>query len=218
MSDHQPLRPGIGTRPLAGAVSKQARRLAVRARRNRRLIQVCGLVLLLAGGATLAYPAASTVLIGALAGWLLWLAGAVMILVGLVLRPHRFAAALAAGLACVAAGVFMFVQPTSGALALGLLVTAVLVMDGALELALALDLRPLGAWRWILASALASLVAALVAGSGALGGSVRALAGVLGLAFAASGLALIASVSALPARRRQGRGGSMSPAPRARNP
>jgi uncharacterized membrane protein HdeD (DUF308 family) len=57
---------------------------------------------------------------------------------------------------------------------------------------MALRLRPLAAWRWVVASALASGVAAILVAAGAAGWSAAALPLILGLAFGSSGLALMA--------------------------
>jgi len=109
--------------------------------------------------------------IGAAAGWLLWLAGALMIGLSLLVGARRsIGNSLLASLVAIAGGGFLLLHPTAGALAVSLLVAAVLIVDGALELALALDLRPLRVWRWLIASAMASGLAAVAVLSGAAAG------------------------------------------------
>jgi len=72
------------------------------------------------------------------------------------------------------------------------LLAAVFVVDGSFQVALALHLRPVKAWRWVLASAFASLVAAALLAAGAPERSQATLGLVLGLAFATTGAALLA--------------------------
>jgi uncharacterized membrane protein HdeD (DUF308 family) len=150
-----------------------------------------GAALAAVGVAVIAYPAIGPQVVGAVAGWLLWFAGAVMIVVSLLLgAPRARLGALLASAVAVAGGAFLLFNPTAGALAATLLIAAVLILEGAFELALALDLRPLSAWRWLLASSIASAVAGVVVAAGA-AGSQAVLALLLGLAFASSGVALL---------------------------
>lgn len=184
-----------GRTDLGGHTRRSAshRRLTARLLAKRRALFWTGATLALAGVATVAYPAVSTVVVGAVAGWLLWFAGAMMILVSMIVgQPGSLFGAVLAGLTAIAGGAFLLFNPHAGALAAAVLVAAVLIIDGAYELALALDLRPLAAWRWVLASALASGMAGVIVAAGAAIWSAGALSLILGLAFASSGIALIA--------------------------
>lgn len=181
------------------------RRLAARVKANRRALFWVGAALALTGAAVMAYPAYSTLLVGIAAGWLLWFAGAAMVYVSLLVRsPGSLFGAVLAGMVAIAAGAFLMFNPMAGALATTLLIAAVLIVEGAFELALALDLRPLAAWRWVLASALASGAAGVVVAAGAASWSSTGLALVIGLAFASSGLALMALSRGTSLRRRAG--------------
>lgn len=194
-------------------LSVDHRRLAARLRLNRRALTGIGAVLAAAGVAVIAYPAIGPLIVGAMAGWLLWFAGGVMIAVTLLVgAPRSLFAALLASLVAIAGGAFLLFNPMAGALAATLVIAAVLILDGAFELALALDLRPLSAWRWVLASAIASAFAGVVVAAGAAGPRV-VLALLMGLAFASSGVALLALGRPQPRRGRQrsvGGGGSPS--------
>ncbi|HJV43073.1 DUF308 domain-containing protein [Caulobacter sp.] len=149
-----------------------------------------GAVLIAAGLAAAALPQVAPLIIGAVAGWLLWLFGAIMLLVALLIATGKSLwGGIATSLAAVAAGAFLFFRPDAGLLAATLLIAAVLILDGASELVLALDLRPAGVWRWVLASSIASgLAGVVVAGAG----RAQDLTAIfLGLALASSGAALI---------------------------
>jgi uncharacterized membrane protein HdeD (DUF308 family) len=161
-------------------------------RSKRSIVLWSGWGLAILGLAAMVAPKVGHLIIGVLAGWLLWLAGAVMLAVSLVVRVRPFAAGVVSGLAAIAAGIFLLFNPTVGALAVTILAAAVFIVDGAFQLALALDLRPLKAWRWVLASALASGLAALVMGLGLPKDSPPTFGLIAGFAVWSSGVALIA--------------------------
>jgi uncharacterized membrane protein HdeD (DUF308 family) len=127
-----------------------------------------------------------------------------MIVVSLLIgAPRSLFGAVLASFVAIAGGAFLLFNPMAGALAATLVIAAVLILDGAFELALALDLRPLSAWRWVLASAIASVIAGVVVAAGGAGPGI-VLALLLGLAFASSGVALLALGRPRPRRGRQG--------------
>jgi len=179
------------------------RRLAARLRANHKVIFWTGAAVGLVGAATIAFPTISTVVVGAAAGWLLWFAGAAMIFVSLLVgAPGSFFGPMLAGLITIACGAFLLFNPLTGALATAVLIAAVLILDGALEIALALDLRPLTAWRWVLASAISSAIAGIIVAAGAAAWSSSALALILGTAFATTGIALMVLSRSAGAERR----------------
>lgn len=151
-----------------------------------------GWSMVILGIAAMLTPKIGHLIIGVLAGWLLWMAGAVMLAVSLVVRVRPFAAGVASSLVAIAAGVFLVFNPTVGALAVAVLAAAVFIVDGAFQLALALDLRPLKVWRWVLASAMASGLAALLMGMGLSKDSSPAFGMIAGAAVWSTGAALIA--------------------------
>lgn len=176
------------------------RRIAAKTRRHRKVLTGLGAVLILAGLAAAALPQVAPLIIGAVAGWLLWLFGAAMLLVSLLIATGKSLwGGIATSLAAVAAGAFLFFNPNAGLLAATLLIAAVLILDGASELVLALDLRPAGVWRWVLASSIASILAGVVVAGAGRAQDLTAI--FLGLALASSGAALIS----LGRQRRSGR-------------
>lgn len=159
-----------------------------------RLVDLAALVLILVGVVVVETPDRAGVVLGGTSGWLLWFGGMTILSVWIILllggRP--FSGLLIAGAIAAASGAFLFYSPRTGALAVAVLVVSALVMDGGLQLALALKLRPAGVWRWLFASALASVVAAGVFLSGWTFPDAAARWGPLfGAALISSGLALI---------------------------
>jgi uncharacterized membrane protein HdeD (DUF308 family) len=170
--------------------------------RRRPALAVGAGMILLAGGA-LAFPAQTAVLVGAAGGWLLWLAGALMLGAALLMfNGWLRGSGVAAALIAVGLGAYLTFHPMAGALATALMLAAALVMDGSFQLAAALHLRPLAAWRWLLASAITSLASAALLATGLPERTPHAVAILLSVAFATSGAALVATSFARAAPRR----------------
>lgn len=194
----------------AGGSFAEMRRRTVRVRSQRRTLTLVGAALVAAAILIVAYPMISPVVLGALTGWLLWLAGALMIAVSLLVGARRsLAVSLIASFGAIGSGAFLLLNPWVGAVAAALLIAAVLILEGAFELALAFDLRPARAWRWLIASAIASVLAGVVIIGGAAGSRVM-LAWLLGVSVASSGLALIAIARPRPRRYSAARARSAS--------
>lgn len=163
--------------------------LAIRPQRT----LIAALALILAGAVVTAAPDRGSVVLGGASGWVLWFAGmtilAIWLLLGLAGRP--ISALLVAGGVSALSGAFLFYNPEIGALAIAVVVISTLVMDGGIQLALALRLRPAGVWRWLFGSAIASAVAAVALSGGALTGSTAGWGPLLGLALTTTGLAFL---------------------------
>lgn len=174
--------------------------------RNRTTL-VAALALVVVGSILLGLPFPAAAVVGGTSGWLLWLAGISLMAVWLflLLAGRPLTGVLIAGAAAAASGAFLFYNPHTGALAVAVLVISTLVMDGGVQLALALKLRPAGAWRWLFASALASAVAAAALADGTLAGGRLNEGALVSLALITSGLALLL-VSRTASRRRSAAG------------
>lgn len=131
--------------------------------------------------------------LGGTSGWLLWFAGISILAIWLALllggQPSR--GLLIAGAVAAVSGVFLFYNPRAGVLAITILAISTLVMDGGIQLALALRLRPAGVWRWLFASALASTAAAVALSGGTFLDPAAAGGALTGVALISSGLALL---------------------------
>jgi len=170
---------------------------------RRRPALAVGFGMILLALAAVAFPATTTLLVGAVGGWLLWLAGALMFGVAVLMFGGGLRLlGMAVTLSTVGLGIYLTFHPTVGALATALVLAAALVMDGAFQVAAALHLRPLLAWRWLLASALASLGAAGLLASGLPERTPEAIGALLCVAFVTTGAALVALSVARPAARR----------------
>lgn len=153
---------------------------------------IAGVAMLVLSATAVAYPVPAAAGFGALSGWLLWFAGAIM----LGFAVFMFSGSLrvlgcAAALAAVGAGAWLTFHPRTGALATAILIVSALITDGAAQFAAALHLRPLTVWRWLLGSAMSSVAAAAIVVSAASGQTANLSAWVFALAFGTSGAALL---------------------------
>lgn len=155
---------------------------------KRRRLVLAGAGMLLLGLAAPTFPLAATLAVGFMAGWLLWLAGAITFGFSMMLLPGRLRlVSVLASLFIIAVGVLLTARPTLGALATAVLLGAVFIVDGSLQAVLALRLRPAGPWRAVLASAFASLAAAALFFTGWPERSPQAVGLLLALAFLTTG-------------------------------
>jgi uncharacterized membrane protein HdeD (DUF308 family) len=169
---------------------------------HRRLASAIGAALILLAVAAGAFPLQTTLVVGAAGGWLLWFAGGLMLGVAVLMFTGRLRLiGVAISMLAIALGAYQLSHPTVGALAVALVLVAALVMDGSFQLAAALHLRPLRAWRWLLASALTSLAAAGLLGAGLSPQTPDMVAILLCLAFGTTGAALVVTSLARPALR-----------------
>ena len=173
---------------------------------HRRPSRAAGAGMILVAVAAIAFPAETALVIGGAGGWLLWLAAALMLGVALLtftggLRWLGVGTALAA----TGLGAYLTFNPTIGALATALVLVGALVMDGSFQLAAALHLRPLKAWRWLLASAITSLAVAVLMATGLPEQTPRGVAVLLVVAFATTGAGLIAAGFAHAENQRRGK-------------
>jgi len=160
-----------------------------------RLVVFAALIFVLVGAVVLGTPDRAGIVLGGTSGWLLWVGGVTILAVWtiLLLGGRPFSGLLIAGAIAAISGAFLFYSPRTGVLAVAILAVSALVMDGGLQLALALKLKPAGVWRWLFASAVASVVAATVLLSGWTSADAAVSWGPLfGAALISSGLALLA--------------------------
>lgn len=124
---------------------------------------VLGIVLLFAGLAAIAFPFLSTIAAKIALGWIFLVSGAVMIV-------HAFSAGewrgffynLLIGILYAVAGAYLAFLPLAGILTLTILVAALFVADGLLEVIMAFRIRPHEGWGWVLVSGLVAIAAGVL--------------------------------------------------------
>ncbi len=151
-----------------------------------------GLAMSLVGVAAIVFPMISTLVATLLVGWVFIFAGTLMFLGAFSIHgTGPFFGALLLGLITLVGGAFLVFNPLAGALALTVVIAFIFMIEGAVELSFALEIRPHVGWVGMLISAIASIVLALVIAAGLPGISVIVLGVLLGINFLTTGFGYI---------------------------
>lgn len=136
----------------------------------------------------------ASMMVELLVGASFMMTGLAGIIATLALRHTRvFAGAGILAALSLGFGIFLLLNPTEGLITLTVLICSVLLIEGAFQFALALDLRPRRGWAWMLTSSLISIVAGLLVLVGLPNSSRIVLGALLGLSFLSTGIAFITS-------------------------
>ncbi len=151
-----------------------------------------GVVLLALGIAAVIFPMVSTMVATVFIGWILLISGIVALAGSFSFHgAGPFFGALLLGLLSIAAATFLLLNPLAGAVALTLVLGMIFMIQGAFELFFALEMRPLTGWSGMLASAIISILMAVLILATWPGISMVALGLLLGVNFISSGLGYI---------------------------
>jgi uncharacterized membrane protein HdeD (DUF308 family) len=143
-----------------------------------------GVAMAVVGVLALLFPVVATVAIAVMVGWILIFAGAATIYGAFTIEgTGPFFGELLIGLLKLALGVYLLRHPDVGMLALTLLLAAVFMIDGAAQVALSLELRPLDGWVWMLLAGLISIGAGLLIAAELFSTSLVAIGVLLGVSF-----------------------------------
>ena len=123
-----------------------------------------GIVLILAGMAAIAFPLVSTIAAKAALGWIFLVGGAVLVVHAFSATQWQgFLLGLLLGVLYLVAGGWLAFLPFTGIVTLTVLLAAMFLLEGVLEVLLALRVRPHQGWGWLLLSGLIAIaVGALI--------------------------------------------------------
>ena len=165
--------------------------LAALAKKNDRLYWG-GVAMAIVGALALLFPFGATLAIAIMAGWLLILAGGVSIADAFTVEgTGPFFGQLLIGLLKLVLGIYLVRHPDVSMVLLTLLLAAVFVIDGAAQLALAFELRPVDGWGWLLLAAIIAIAVGILLAAELDTMSQITLGILLGVSFLTSGLARI---------------------------
>ncbi|PYE81232.1 HdeD family acid-resistance protein [Pseudoroseicyclus aestuarii] len=156
-------------------------------------LTLLGVVLLSLGFLAILFPLVATIAIKAMIGWFLLVAGAMTLWTAFQARD--WSSALWAGVSAilqVVAGVYLAFFPLAGLLALTLLMGALILLQGALELVMGLRHRPGRSWPWLIFSGLCALVIGAMVLLGLPDSALYTLGLLFGINLISSGAAFIA--------------------------
>lgn len=151
-----------------------------------------GVAMAVVGALALLFPFGATLAIAIMAGWLLVLAGGITIADAFSLEgTGPFFGQLLIGLLKLALGIYLLRHPDVSMVVLTLLLAAVFVMDGAAQLAMAFELRPLDGWGWLLLSGIIAVAVGILLAAELQAMSLVTLGILLGVSFLTTGLARV---------------------------
>jgi len=117
-----------------------------------------GIVLLLAGVAAIAFPLLSTIAAKVALGWIFLAGGAMLIFHAFSIKEWRgFLLGLLLGLLYLVAGGWLAFFPFTGIVTLTILLAALFLAEGVLEVMMAVRVRPHEGWGWLLLSGLVAI-------------------------------------------------------------
>lgn len=124
-----------------------------------------GLLLIIAGAAAIAFPLLSTVATKIALGWIFLITGAVLVVHAFSIQGWRgFLLGLLVGALYVVAGAYLAFSLFGGVISLTILLAALFMAEGVLEVIMAVRVRPHEGWVWLLLSGLIAIaVGAMIA-------------------------------------------------------
>ena len=151
-----------------------------------------GVALALVGLLALLFPVVSTFVIARVVGWLLVFSGLLTIWDAFTVEgTGAFFGELLIGLLKLALGVYLLRHPDVSVVVLTLLLAAVFMIDGAVQVAMAFELRPLDEWVWMLLAGLISIGVGLLIAAEVPRFSLIAVGIYIGISFLSTGIARI---------------------------
>ena len=151
-----------------------------------------GAVLVVLGIVVIASPIVATMAIELLVGWILVIGGVLQIVQALRARGWRgFLLHLVGGILYLLVGVLLLYDPLGGALALTLVLTAFLVVQGIVQIVIAVQIRPTRNWGWLLASGVITLLLGLLIWSGWPSSALWVIGLLVGIHLVVTGASLI---------------------------
>jgi len=151
-----------------------------------------GVTLALVGLLALLFPVVSTFVIARVVGWLLVFSGLVTIWDAFTVEgTGAFFGELLIGLLKLAFGVYLLRHPDVSVVVLTLLLATIFIIDGAIQVAMAFELRPLDGWVWMLLAGLISIGVGLLIAAELPRFSLVAVGIYIGISFLSTGIARI---------------------------
>jgi uncharacterized membrane protein HdeD (DUF308 family) len=152
-----------------------------------------GIVLVLAGIAAIAFPFLSTIAAKVALGWIFLVTGVFMIVHAFSAGGWRgFLLNLLLGVLYVIAGGWLAFFPFTGIITLTLLLAALFVAEGALEVIMAFRVRPHEGWGWLLLSGLVAVAVGALIGFNLPGSATWAIGLLAGINLLSTGVSFVA--------------------------
>ena len=159
-----------------------------------------GLLLILAGMAAIAFPLLSTIATKIALGWIFLVAGVVLVIHAFSIQGWRgFLLGLLVGALYVVAGGYLAFFPFTGIITLTLLLAALFLAEGVLEVMMAMRVRPHEGWVWLLISGIIAVAVGVMIAAELPSSAVWAIGLLTGINLLSTGVSFV--VLALAGRR-----------------
>jgi uncharacterized membrane protein HdeD (DUF308 family) len=171
---------------------------------NWRWFLALGILLIIAGLAAIAFPLLSTVATKIALGWIFLIAGVLIVVHAFSIRQWQgFLLSLVIGALYLVAGGWLAFTPFAGVVALTILLAALFLGEGVLEVIMSLRVRPHEGWGWLLLSGLVAIAVGVLIAAELPSSAAWAIGLLTGINLLSSGVSFVALALA---GRRTGRG------------
>jgi len=152
-----------------------------------------GILLIAAGAAAIAFPLLSTVATKIALGWILLIAGVLIVVHAFSIRRWQgFLLGLLIGALYVVAGGWLAFTPFAGVIALTVLLAALFLAEGVLEVIMAARVRPHEGWGWLLLSGLVAIAVGVLIAAELPASAAWAIGLLTGINLLSSGVSFVA--------------------------
>ena len=158
-----------------------------------------GVAMAVIGALAIFFPAIATLTVEIMIGWLLLLFGLVTFFSSFRMEgTGPFFGTLLLSLLEMGLGVYLLTHPAVGIVTLTLLLAAIFLVEGAVQISFAFEMSREQSWIWMLLSGLVSIAVGLIIAGGLPGISLVALGLVVGINFLSTGIAFILLSQSIP--------------------
>jgi uncharacterized membrane protein HdeD (DUF308 family) len=152
-----------------------------------------GILLGAAGVAAIAFPLLSTVATKMALGWIFLIAGALIVVHAFSIRRWQgFLLGLLIGALYLVAGGWLAFTPFAGVIALTILLAALFLAEGVLEVIMAMRVRPHEGWGWLLLSGIVAIAVGVLIAAELPSSAAWAIGLLTGINLLASGVSFLA--------------------------
>lgn len=151
-----------------------------------------GVAFFLLGITALLFPVVTSLSIDLIIGWIFFLVGLVTFYYAFSYEgAGPFFGALLSSLLTLGLGIVMVFRPGIGLLTLTLVIAGLFIVDGAFKLFLAIEIRRMRGWIWVLISAIASIVLGFLIAAEIPSSALYTIGILVGLNFVITGISLL---------------------------
>ena len=152
-----------------------------------------GIVLIAAGAAAIAFPLLSTIATKIALGWIFLIAGALIVVHAFSIRRWQgFLLGLLIGALYLVAGGWLAFTPFAGIIALTILLAALFLAEGLLEVIMAVRVRPHEGWGWLLVSGVVAIAVGVLIAAELPSSAAWAIGLLTGINLLSSGVSFVA--------------------------